>query len=176
MTSMGPATPSTDMTHMYTFTNDWVQTKPLSVCAKPGSILDFVLNNPNLSRFYEILNKSNMSFEFNDNPMKMTLFVVPDEFMPTNPAFYQNMDRGTARRIISMMTMNKQISGTLLVSCPSAYYSTLNKDQRIYIINTKEQTIINNVANIITYDIVCQNGVIHVLNRLLLPTDNTFIN
>jgi uncharacterized surface protein with fasciclin (FAS1) repeats len=176
MTSMGPATPSTDMTHMYTFTNSWVQTKPLSVCTIPGSILDFVHTNENLSQFYEILKKSNMAFEFNDNPMKMTLFAVPNEYMPNNPSFYQNMDRGTARQIITMLTMNKQISGSILVSCPSAYYSTLNKDQRLFVTNTRNGTTINNTANIINYDIVCKNGVVHILNKLLFPTDATFVN
>ena len=46
----------------------------------------------------------------------------------------------------------------------------------MYITNINRITNINNCVNVVKYDIWKENGIIHIIDNLLLPSEDHFMN
>lgn len=171
MTSSSPYTPSLDMTHMYSFV-DYRGVIKTADC-KTFSIMNYLDENAEFSKFRDMINKTNMHGKFNSCQSNFTLFIVPNTYIKNDIK-----DIGLANRILNMSTMNNVIDSNLLTSSPSSYYYTLNKEQRLYVTNDYDThtTNVNLCSKVLFFDIKCSNGMIHVLDNLLVPTDEHYIN
>ena len=79
------------------------------------------------------------------------------------------MDGSTARNIIMTSTLNRIITRDILEDNPVSYFLTKSAQNRLFITNINDRTYINNDINIIHKDMICSNGIIHVIDSLIIP-------
>ena len=101
-----------------------------------------------------------------------TLFIPSDtelKYRNIQEDFYVNMDQGTARHIVLSSLLDARIPSEILKDSPATYFITKDPPNRLFITNINEKTRINNLFNVIHYDIVCNNGIIHVVDGMINP-------
>lgn len=175
MVSTAPNSQVYNFTHMYSFV-DLRSNKDPEVCINPGSIYDF-LNKNNCSKFKKVVERAGMIGQLNDKQADFTVLVPTDNFLAHIPAqYFEKMDDGLARQILDSSVIRKKIDKKLITSSPVAYYNTRNPQMRMYITNISGKTQVNNCATIVKYDINCTNGLIHLVNNILAPNMDHFMN
>ena len=171
MTAIGPYTQSLNMTHMFSFV-DYRGPSEIVTCSSGNSIMDYIDKHPKLTKFKKIIKAANFTTQLSQKQANFTLFAPLDEHIGN----VDNIGDGLARQILSMSLMDKEIDGNLLRSSPVSYIATKNSQNRMYITNICGVTELNQLAQVVQYDIKTDNGIIHLTNGLLFPTNNTFIN
>ncbi len=141
-----------------------------------NTIADFINTNKNLTKFRFIMRRAGLESLLAQNEEKLTVFIPTDDFMETDEEFYKNMDIGTAKEIMTSCILPRQIDGYLIASTPYSYYTTKNRDNRMFITSINGVTTLNDISKVVQFDRVCANGVIHFTTSLLFPTDNTYLN
>lgn len=165
MTSILPNTQAMNYTHMF----DMVDLNGCLPRVEPckSTITGFLYNNPKYSKFYSILNKSRMNSLYDSTMSNFTLFI------PDNDSIYHintdYIDLALARHIIKCSTLNFKVSGDMLEDSPASYFITNDPPNRLYITNMNNETVINNRINVIQKDVKVSNGIIHVIDGLILP-------
>ncbi len=177
MVSLGPDTQSYNYTHMYSFVDYRGTNSQSTRNIVKDTILDFIYNNPNFSRFKMIIERSGMLEQLNNSQANMTLFVPSDDYLRdiSDPYFY-GMDIGLARQILNSSSLNRKIGGELVKSSPVSYFTTRDSRMRMYVTNISGITQINNCVRVVKYDILLNNGIIHLVDGLIIPSDDTFMN
>lgn len=177
MVSYGPDSQPADMTHMYLFTDYRNPKDKHKICTNKGSIFDFIYNAKNFTKFRKIVDKAMMVGQLNSLQADMTVFIPSDNYLQHVPNdFIEYMDDGMARQILAASTLNRRIDKELLTSSPVAYYITRNPSMKMYMTNINDKTVINGNVNVVHFDVPCANGLIHLVDNLIIPSDNTFIN
>ena len=72
--------------------------------------------------------------------------------------------------------IDRKITKNLITSSPVAYYYTRNDKMRMYVTNIDDNTRINNSVNIVKYDINVNNGLIHIIDGIIIPNEDHFMN
>lgn len=176
MVSYGPNTESCNFTHMYSFV-DYRNNQEPELCPNPGTLYDYIRKNPNMSKFKRIVEYAMMSGQLNEHEADFTLFIPTDNFLKHIPKeYFEYMDNGLARQIFNSSTLWRQLNKDMITSSPVAYYNTRNPEMRMYVTNISGQTRINNCATIVKYDIITNNGIIHIVDNLIAPNMDTFMN
>lgn len=123
-------------------------------------------NTPEFSTFSRILKKSGIEL-FNDE-YKYTIFVTPNKYI--NDLDLSYVDKLTARTIVFSSTLHNKIPSELLLSSKFGYYSTLNPTHNLLINISNNKILLNSdsqfYTEVIKRDIICTNGIIHVVNGL----------
>lgn len=175
MTSCGPNTQSYNFTHMYDFQDYRLTTKP-EIKINMNSVYSVICNN-DFSLFKVIVERAGMSGRLNDIELNCTLFIPKNsDIVKYGNDFFEFMDDGLARQILSACMLRRRIKSDIIKSSPVAYYDTKNDAMRMYVTNINSITTINNRADVVTYDLECSNGVIHIIDDLIIPTDEKFMN
>lgn len=175
MVSTGPDTQSYNFTHMYSFVD--YRGNRAEPCITKGSIYDFLHRNKNFSKFRTIVERAMAIGQLNDVEADFTILVPSDEHLRHIPTEYFNeMDDGLARQILKASSINRRIDKKLITSSPVSYFITLNPRMRMYVTNISGVTRINNCAKIIKYDIELNNGLIHLVDGLIAPNFDHFLN
>lgn len=177
MVSVGPDTQSYNFTHMYSF----VDLNELNSNTKPkvtkGSIYDFIDSNPSFTKFKTIITHAKNIGLLNDIQANCTALIPNDENLKHIPdEYFCRMDDGLARQILASSIIDRKIDGKLLTSSPVAYYITRNPSMRMYVENINSCTTVNSCARVIKFDIKCNNGLIHVIDNLIIPNNDHFMN
>jgi len=175
MTTTGPYTQSLNRTHMFSFV-DYRGKSNIVNCPSGNSIMNHIEKHPQLTKFKKIVNISGFGAQLAQRGANFTLFAPLDQHLKQSHDFFNNMDIGMARSILKTSLMDKKIDSSLLKSSPVSYYSTKNPYMRMYVTNILGRTEINQTASIIKFDIPADNGIIHLVDNILIPSDNTFIN
>lgn len=173
MVSNGPASQGLNPTHMFSFV-DYRGEKCEKI--RDGTIMAF-LNNGKFSKFRAIVQKALAVGELNTVSFKneRTLFVVSDNYLSHIPGeFFTNMDTNTARGILNASTIPRLLDSKILLSSPVSYYNT--KGPRMYMTNINRITSVNECATVIEFDYFLSNGIVHLVDNIILPTTNTYIN
>ena len=97
----------------------------------------------------------------------MTLFVPSDQHLLAKGIGVTNLDIGSARNIVNASALNRRITRDILEDSPASYFLTRNPSIRLFISNINDRTYINNNVNIIHKDMICTNGIIHVIDSML---------
>jgi hypothetical protein len=138
-----------------------------------NSIMSFLENNTEFSKFCYIVKLSRLEGLFNDCQADATLFVVADLYINKIDNIEQilaNMDESTARSIILFSTLNRKINYDLLSQSPIKYIYTQNTTNKMLFETINNITYLNKGnAKIIKYDINLQNGMIHLIDNILIP-------
>lgn len=173
MTSSGPYSQSYNFTHMFDFTD--LKGNPQKRIPNKNSLLDIIEKNKDFSNFYYMLKKCEYDEIFNDIQANFTVFVPSDKFMKLNnisESIFTNMDLLTSRSIVRNSMLNNRIPSEVLTDSPSAYYYSIDKNNRLFITNINNKTTINNNIKVIYKDILATNGIIHVIDNLIIPYIN----
>lgn len=175
MVSVGPDRQSYDFTHMYSFV-DYTSDKEPMPCMTEGSIFHFLYNNPKFSRFKQIIEKASMQGQLDSGQADLTIFIPTDDYIRHIPSqYFDDMDDGLAHQILNASTLNRRIGKDLLTSSPVSYFTTRNRRMRMYVTNISGKTQINNCVSVVKYDILLNNGIIHVIDGLIEPSNDTFM-
>lgn len=165
MTSIGPNTQSYNFTHMYDIP-DLRGKYPMSIEC-PNTLTTMIHQNPDFKKFSYILKKSGLENIYRDSQANFTLFVPSDKVLPEH--VIMNMDKCTAINIVKASCLDRKITSELLENSPACYFLTKNPPNRLFITNMNGRTFINNNINIIQKDILANNGIIHVIDKLIIP-------
>jgi hypothetical protein len=167
MAGITPNCASHNMTHMYDFHD--LRSTQKKIIYSPRSIMGIINNNPNFSRFNYMLKLAKLDSIYNDIQANFTLFVTDDKSLShISEAVFTNMDVLLARHIIQKSTLKNKITAELLKGSPVSYFSTMNRAEKLYITNVDNQTYINSSIKIIDTDLEANNGIIHIVNNLII--------
>ncbi len=170
MVSIGPNSQSYNMTHMFNI-SDLRSCKTLEKTYAPSnSLLGVIQFHPDFTKFKYMVELSGMDNIFGDSQANFTLFVPSDqELAGLEESIFKNMDKAQARHIIKASTLERKIPSELLESSPSSYFLTRSEPNKLFITNISGRTYINNSINVIHKDWETDNGIIHVVDKLIFP-------
>jgi hypothetical protein len=86
------------------------------------------------------------------------------------------MDTGQARSIVASSTLPRKLAKDLLTSSPVAYYYTKYPSMRMYVTNISGETILNGCVKVIEFDHILGNGFVHIVDGLIIPNEDHFMN
>jgi len=160
---------------MFSFTDLRGESRNLT-CGTGNTLMDQLDKHPEMTKFKSLVEKVEMRPQLTQPQANFTLFVPLDKHVKQPKEFFDNLDRGFAKQIVSTSTLPRAIPGDLIRSSPVSLFKSMNSDQRLYITNINDITQINNCARIVLYDIKTDNGIIHVTDEFIVPVNETFIN
>jgi uncharacterized surface protein with fasciclin (FAS1) repeats len=176
MVSCYPETQNYNFTHMSSFV-DYRNPDAAEMCVNKGSIYDYINSNPIFSKFRTIVQRANMLGQLNQPQADFTVMIPPNDHLQHIPEdYFAKMDDGLARQILKASCINRVIDKNLITSSPVSYYYTQNKEMRMYVTNIGGRTEINNCCSIIQYDISLNNGMVHIIDGLIVPSNAHFMN
>lgn len=147
------------------------------VCSSPNTIFNYIKTKPEFSKFRKIVARAQMDGFLDNIEANFTILIPEDRYLSHIPKeFFDTMDNGLARQILSASSIDRRIDKKLITSSPVAYYFTKNPKMRMYITNIDSKTQVNNCMEIIKYDIKLDNGLIHITNGLIVPSEDHFMN
>jgi uncharacterized surface protein with fasciclin (FAS1) repeats len=129
-------------------------------------------NHPDFSKFRYIIKLAVMDNLLDNLQANFTLFVPSDsdlKYRNIPEDFYVNMDQGTARHIVLSSLLDNRVPSELIKDSPAMYFITNDPPNRLFMTNINNKTRINNAFNIVHFDIVCTNGIIHVVDGMINP-------
>ena len=96
--------------------------------------------------------------------------MTSDDFLKYIPeSVFVNMDLVTSRNIIQASTLENRITSEILKDSKCSFFTTMNQYNRLSVKNINNNTILNNNINVIQTDIICTNGIIHIIDSLIIP-------
>ena len=118
-----------------------------------------------------MIERANLQSFFNLSQADFTVFIPSDKELlkRINKNIFTNMDILTARSIVKTCILNDRISSEVLEDSPAAYYYTTDEANRLFITNINNETFLNNNVKIIKKDILLSNGIVHVIDGLIIP-------
>jgi len=164
----GPYSASYNFTSMFNMTDKRGQLPITKPC--PGTLLDIIEKNPDFSKFRYLVKLAAQEDVLNAPQANFTIFVPSDRSLKNiNDNVFINMDTTTAWYIVKSCMVKNKIPSEILEDSPAAYYYTLSEGNRLFITNISGITYLNNSIEVIHKDIMCTNGIIHVINGLFIP-------
>ena len=173
MVSYGPDVQSLNYTHMYSFT-DYRDTVGRQPCATNGTVFHYIVNHGEMKKFKSIVEMAMMEGYLNDSQFNSTIFIPLDRYISDN--YIKQLDIGLAREIVKASILDRKINSDLLNSTPVTYYYTKNPLMRMYYTYLYGKSVINNCSTVLKYDINLSNGLIHIINGLIVPSEDHFMN
>jgi uncharacterized surface protein with fasciclin (FAS1) repeats len=155
-----------DNTHMYDVKKKATEFKRKK--ANVGTILDYIENDPTLSKYAYLVHLSNYDTYLNDPNANCTIFIARDKDLEyLGEDYFEQIDRGSAVKLMNYST------------CPYQFYLR-DLDTQFGLIETrgnmrmrlerdKNRIVIDRKQEITEGDIQTNNGVIHVASGLLCP-------
>ena len=172
MVSMNPGVQASDFRHMYDFVD---LRKKKQICTiNNDSLMGIIGNNSDFGIFTNIIKKAGYESVLFDIQSDYTIFVPSDEKlrMKYNQTFLDNIGKSSAIKILEFSMMNRKIDQNLLQRSPISIFPTINRSKSIRIKTINDTTIIHNDTTIIHFNHLADNGIIHVIDDLLIP-ENT---
>ena len=167
MVSIGPYVEELNFRHMFDIPDLRVKRKQ---CYPKGTIMGIIERTPQFSKFRQIIKNARMEGPLGDLQVDATLFITSDEYLTEmDESVVQKMDMSTARHIVKSSMLKRNITSDLLKDSPATYFNTEDSPNRLFVSNISGRTYINNDINIVDGDIFASNGVIHVIDKLILP-------
>jgi len=165
----GPYSQSYNFTSMFDMTDKrgiLPITKPY-----PGTLLGTIQSNPDFSKFNYLVKLAAQEEILNCIQANFTIFVPSDQSLKKNfdDNVFINMDPTTAWYIVKSCMIKNKLPSEILEDSPAAYYYTMSEGNRLFITNISGITYINNFIKVIHKDVMCTNGIIHVIDGLFIP-------
>ena len=170
MTSCGPYSQRYNFTHM--FETNIINGKIRPKTYTEGSIMYLINTHHDFNYFSYIIKLAEMDLILDNIQANFTLFVPSDTEIKIKYKygdFLINMDQSTAKSIVLSSLLDYRIPSELLQNSPASYYNTKYPPNRLFITNIGGTTYINDKIKIIHKDILCTNGIIHVIDGLIIP-------
>lgn len=161
MSYLSPNTNFIDLDHMY----NHIYQENSENSLNENSISHFLNSNEKFSLFNQILKSSQLQSKYDNSDEKLTLFVALNNMIDKN--IINNLDVSIARHIILSSTIQNLIPSEILEYSQHLTYNTKNNQHKLNIVNQNGSTQINNLQ-LISKDIICKNGIIHILNGIFI--------
>lgn len=171
MVSCGPNTDFLNFTHMFDET-DLRGPLPIQKPCK-NSLLDIIENTPDFSIFFYMIKLSKLQNLLTLLQANFTIFIPSDKELLSyiDKNYFINMDPNTAYNIVKSSILKYRLSSDILEDSPAAFFYTYDDySSRLFITNISGNTYINNNIKVIKKDILATNGIIHVIDGLIIPT------
>jgi uncharacterized surface protein with fasciclin (FAS1) repeats len=165
MVSNGPSTQSNNFTHMFDFVD--LRGNNSEKKYDSNSIMSIINNTRYFSKFKYIVKKALMDDILASQQANFTLFIPTD--IGIGNKNLDDIDVGAARQIVKSCMLDRKITSELLEDSPSSFFKTNDPYNRIFVRNIGGITYINDDIKIIHKDIIRNNGIIHITNKLLEP-------
>jgi len=143
--------------------------KPAQISGCSNTVLEYLKKNSHeFSGFLHIIKIAEMEDIFAQPELYRTTFVPADKYLDMNAV--KNIDQGTAKSIINFSSLQRRIGGGLLSASPASYFISNYKPlPNLLVTNISGVTQLNGCANVVKFDISLQNGIVHVIDRPLVP-------
>jgi uncharacterized surface protein with fasciclin (FAS1) repeats len=146
---------------------------------KPETIYQTISQNPDFSFLTAAVNKAGLVDALNTtDKTSLTLFA------PTNEAFIaagfkgisdlQAVPDATLKAILLYHVLGSKVEAAQVPQASNTPVATLN-GQSLYATRTTDNKVFVNGVSVIKADIECTNGVIHDINRVLMPATGTIV-
>lgn len=137
----------------------------------PTSLLGIIQHNTDFSLFYNLVKKVKYEDKLSDLLQEFTLFIPSDTFLRKKYTenYLCNITESMSRQILSFSMIKRKIDRNLLQSTSRSIYQTLDASNSLKIITCNGTTFLNNSTSVICWDYVCDNGIIHVIDNILVP-------
>ncbi len=148
--------------HMYNIYDK----KNKNIIVNRHSILEYILNTEYFSNFLQLVFKAQLEKFFNEiEYTNITLFLPIDSgFKNFN---IKNINIPRAREIVLSAVLNKRVISELFRT--SKYSQYFSKNNKKILITIQDNIKINNNIDIINDNIFLKNGIIHIINKPLIP-------
>ena len=175
MTSNAPNSQPQNYTFLFEKQNYRTACKP--IVPNKNSLLDIINNSPDLTVFKNIVRVGKYQ-EILDSPQSnFTIFAPSDQAIlgTTNGMrdrdniISGDVDVGLAYSVLKASILNNKITSELLEYSPFTYLIPIDKTNRLFIKNINGMTVINNNITVLVKDIICENGVIHIIDDIIIP-------
>lgn len=170
MSAIGPYSQSYDMKHMYNISDFRYKNNNPPVCYNNGSITDWIMKNPSTKLFANILQRSLLANIYDDNQANFTLFIAKDEYIRMYESQITHFDILTSKNIINMYTLPNRFPLEIFRRSKIGIYPSRKYPYSMLIeTNNKNNIIIDKSIEVIEGDIICNNGIIHIIDNLIVP-------
>ena len=177
MTSVHGYIEALDYRTMYDIT-DWRGSVP-KASLRPNTIMSIIEDNQDFSWFRYLIKLAGLQAILDDPQAHFTIFVPSNEFLSKKlpESVIENMDKYTAREIILYSSLDREIGMPFLRSTAAMYINTRIPGQTILVENLQPGvTMLNGSIQIIQGNVSVGNGVIHIIDNLLVPADMSIAN
>lgn len=136
------------------------------------------LQQKDFSIFAYLFRAAKMDVLADQEQFKSTLFVCPDEILRKQfggDDFFMNLDRGSIVKLINMHTLTSPFNEMSLRTRKLAILNTRDPISKLTLINNGPNQLLeidaarNKGCRIISPEMKCNNGVVYVIDQLLLP-------
>ena len=167
--------------HSFTYHINDLPSKNNNLTFTEGSIIDRISKEPKFSKFFYMIKLGALAGMLDSYTNTYTLFVPDDNAFPFSDDVLINMDKYTAKETVLYHMLPAKVPLSLLLSSNGMYLETkINNSINSKIFSkrlllqegpfiTKSRVILNNASYIIYPDIPNNNGIIHVINKILIP-------
>ena len=171
MVSINPATQTYDFRQMYNFSD--IRSKPAKVIYPTNSLMDVIDSNPDFTIFSKIVKKTKYDIKLSSKQANFTIFVPSDFYLKQKytQRFLDNIDVGLANQILNFSTMNRILDKNLLQSSPTSLYPAIDRSL-ITISTVSDITMLENGIKVIHWNQPATNGIIHVIDNILMPNNS----
>jgi uncharacterized surface protein with fasciclin (FAS1) repeats len=164
---------------MVSYSNYWqyqniVQAEPERkvICVRDSKSIMGILESSknNFSFFIWMIKKAEMDDKMYHELFDSTLLLVSDENLRNQVGedFFTSMDKNTALNILNIHLLNRKIHKQTLESQRLTKIYTKNKKTEIIFLNNYGNITINNTSKLIAENIHASNGLIHIIDKLLI--------
>ena len=175
MTSNAPNSQATNYTYLFEKQNYRTACKPIK--PNKNSLLDIINNSPDLTVFKNVVRVGKYQEILNSPQSNFTIFVPTDQTILGTTNGMRNRDEiisgeldiGLAIEVLKASILNDKITSELLEYSPFTYLIPIDKTNRLFIKNISGITTINNNITVLVKDIICENGVIHIIDDIIIP-------
>jgi hypothetical protein len=166
MVSIMPYNESRNLRFMFDLT-DLHEKTTTSAC--PNSIYDYLSkNNEKFSSFLKILEISEMQKLLDEPQFDSTIFVPINSGIDND--LMLGMNQNLAKAIVNFSILGRVIDKDLVIGTPASYFLTKYEPLRkLLVTNISGVTQLNGCSNVIEYNLSLRNGMIHVVDRVLIP-------
>jgi uncharacterized surface protein with fasciclin (FAS1) repeats len=175
MVSINPGVQAYDFKHMYNFV-DLRKKKDKKCSFKSNTLMGIIGNNPDFTIFSSIVEKARYGGKLSEEQADYTIFVPSDSELRKkySQKYLDNIDDGTARQILAFSMMKRKIDQSLLQSSPVSIFPTMDRSNSIHINTVSGITHLPNCTSVIHWNHPADNGIVHVVDNLLLPDNSMY--
>ena len=172
MVSIGPYTQAYDMKQMYDLPDRRRESEKKKCSYPDHSLMGEINSNPNFTIFAKIAKKARFDTKLSELQADFTVFVPADSYLRKkyNQEFLNNMDIGLAIQIMNFSMMRRQLDQNILQSSPVSIFPTIDRSSSMNMSTVNSKTMLENCVSVIHWNHPATNGLIHVVDDLLIPS------
>jgi len=136
-----------------------------------NSIMGYIENRPDFSLFSYLFKTAELDRRADEELFQSTLFLCPDSYLKQKygEPFFMDLDRNTALSLLNHHILKRPIHQSTLLGRRVAILDTRNPRSTISLVNNNGKMVLNGDTNIISNEINVSNGIIYIVDSLMLP-------